>query len=126
MFNNDRLFEEYVNNLPQYRQTTYAENIREFQGLSAEQRQLLQNRISERSLGEALTGPRLNVERKALESFEKKKEAEKNIIKEFEEAKNKPTQGQLITTVNEPLTFGQGTIKNLGEKQKSEIGRAHV
>ena len=114
----DPLFRTFVNNLPEYRRTTYAENIREFENLSQTERQsLLGNNLN--NVFDRTEVPRTRVEKEASAAYDDAQKEKQNIITKFEEAKNKTTKGQLITTVNEPYTFGQGTIKNLGEKQQS-------
>ena len=108
------VFRAFVNNLPEYRQTTFAENIREFENLSNEQRAL----INETQLREGLEPIKLKVEKEAQKEYlQVQKEKEKQILK-YELAVTKPNKGKEMTTVNEPFTFGQGTFKNLGQKQK--------
>ena len=108
------VFRAFVNNLPEYRQTTFADNIREFENLSNEQRAL----INETQLREGLEPIKLKVEKEAQKEYlQVQKEKEKQIQK-YELAVTKPNKGTAMTTVNEPFTFGQGTLKNLGQKQK--------
>jgi hypothetical protein len=108
------VFRAFVNNLPEYRQTTFADNIREFENLSNEQRALL----NETQLREGLEPIKLKVEKEAQKEYlQVQKEKEKQILK-YELAVTKPNKGTAMTTVNEPFTFGQGTLKNLGQKQK--------
>jgi len=114
MLERDALFRAFVNNLPEYRQRTFIENVREFENLSNEQRALL----NETQLREGLEPIRLQVEKQAQKDFLQVEKEKQNIIDKYELAATKPTKGKEITTVNDPLTFGQGTLKNLGQKQK--------
>jgi hypothetical protein len=117
LLTNDRLFSTFVRNLPEYRRTTYADNIREYENLSQTERQsLIGNNLDNVFNREVAT---TRTEKEAAAAYNASKQEKQNIITQFEEAKNKSTKGQLITTANEPYTFGQGTIKNLGEKQKN-------
>lgn len=108
-------FQAFVRGLPEYRRTTYADNIREFENLSQTERQVLIGN----NLDNVVSGPLLRTQSAAVEAEKIAQQEKQNIITQFETAKNKPTKGQLITTVNEPRTFGQGSLQNLGEKQKS-------
>lgn len=117
LLNRDPVFQTFVRGLPEYRQTTYADNLREFENLSQTERQtLIGNNLDNVLSG---PGPLLRTQNAALEAEKMAQKEQQNIISQFETAKNKSTKGQLITTVNEPRTFGQGTLKNLGEKQGS-------
>ena len=117
LLTNDRLFSTFVRGLPEYRRTTYAENIREFENLSQTERQTLMGNNLDNVYNREV--PTTRTEKEAVAAFENSKKEKQNIITQFEEAKNKSTKGQLITTANEPYTFGQGVIKNQGEKQQS-------
>jgi hypothetical protein len=111
----DPLFQTFLRGLPEYRRTTYADNIREYENLSQTQRQSLLGN----NLDNVVNGSLLRTQSVAVQAEKTAQQEQKNIITKFEEAKNKSTKGQLITTTNEPRTFGEGTIKNLGEKQKN-------
>ena len=115
LLTNDPVFRTFVRGLPEYRRTTYADNIREFENLSQTERQTLIGN----NLDNVVSGPLLRTQSAAVEAEKIAQQEKQNIITQFEAAKNKPTKGQLITTVNEPRTFGQGSLQNLGEKQKS-------
>ena len=108
------VFRAFVDNLPEYRRTTYADNIREFENLSNAERASL----NEIQLREGLEPIRLNVEKKAQKDYLQVEKEKEKLIQKYELAVTKPSKGRAMTTANEPFTFGQGSLKNIGEKQK--------
>ena len=108
------VFRAFVDNLPEYRRTTYADNIREFENLSNAERASL----NEIQLREGLEPIRLNVQKKAQKDYLQVEKEKEKLIQKYELAVTKPSKGRAMTTANEPFTFGQGSLKNIGEKQK--------
>jgi len=108
------VFRAFVDNLPEYRRTTYADNIREFENLSNAEIASL----NEIQLREGLEPIRLNVQKKAQKDYLQVEKEKEKLIQKYELAVTKPSKGRAMTTANEPFTFGQGSLKNIGEKQK--------
>jgi hypothetical protein len=113
MIQRDPVFEIFVRGLPEYRRNTFAENLREYQNLSTAQRQEL---IGTRAID--VNEPRLISEKKAFNEYAQVEKEKEKLIQKYELAVTKPSKGREMTTVNDPLTFGQGSLKNIGEKQK--------
>ncbi len=109
----DPVFEIFVRGLPEYRRNTFAENLNEYEGLSTAQRQEL---VGNRAIN--VNEPRLMTEKLAQKDYAQVEKEKEKLIQKYELAVTKPSKGREMTTVNEPFTFGHGTLKNLGVKQK--------
>ncbi len=109
-------FANFVAGLPEYRRTTFGENLREYQNLTDNTKDLYRTA----SMGRVSTQADQNLlytERQAQKEYVQVEKEKEKLIKKYELAVTKPSKGRDITTVNEPFTFGQGTLKNQGVRQ---------
>ena len=114
-------FANFVAGLPEYRRATFGENLREYQNLTDNTKDLYRTSIfftpSMDRVSTRVNQNLLYTETQAQKEYVQVKKEKEKIIEKFELAKIKPAKGREITTVNEPFTFGQGTLKNQGERQ---------